>query len=654
MKRLFFFYLAITSVSIAFAQFSKSELLKSISSENEASKNIEEIIYYTKNHKLNDSERKFVFSLIDSLLPSQNDKKNNTLRFINKAGILTNQNDYNGSLPLLFKSLKEAEKISSIDLFAVIHLRISDTYYYLKNPEYALKHLYFSLHHYFKNNNNDSTHLANIYTSFGNTFKNLKKYDSSIHYHRLAESIHFNSGNKNGLSYAYNNIAVCYRWLDKPEMALIYLNKSLQIKKELNDIRGMAATLINTGNIYGDMKNRKEAEKYYKEGIKMAYEAKAANFLTTGLEALALSYFESKDFKNSAEYFKEFKLVSDSIFQIGLNQQLSELSTQYQSQQKDAEITLQQEQLKTKSEQNAKQKVLILASTIAFIMALIAIFVVYRSYKQNKRNALELQDKNKVIEEKNKEITDSINYARLIQQSLLASENVLHQNLKQHFILYKPKDIVSGDFYWAHESSTGFLIAAVDCTGHGVPGAFMSLIGKENLDKAVKTEESPGKILAELNRNVKSSLKQNEENGSRDGMDASLLKIKAIDSHTAEITYSGANRPLYILKHESGQITEIKATKQAIGGFTPDNQLYDEHTILLKSNDMVFLCSDGYADQFGGAQSKKLSTKRFKEFLISLPNDSPQQQKEKLDAYFNDWKGNQEQLDDILVIGIKI
>jgi serine phosphatase RsbU (regulator of sigma subunit)/tetratricopeptide (TPR) repeat protein len=654
MKKLFLLLSLVLINFHSYSQFSKSELLKSISANNDASKNTDEIINFTKNFKLNESEKKFVFLLIDSLLPLQTDKKNSVIRLTKKAGVLSNQNDHNGALPLLFKALKEAEKTASTDQLTYIHHRISDAYFYLKNPEYAIKHAYFSLRHFFKYSLIDSTHLANIYTSFGNSFKNLKKYDSALHYHRLAESIHFNIGNKNGLSYAYNNIAINYRWLDKPEMALIYLNKSLQIKKELNDIKGMAATLINTGNIYNDIKNRKEAEKYYKEGIKMAYEAKAASFLTTGLEALALSYFESKDYKNSAEYFKEFKLVSDSIFQIGLNQQLAELSTQYQSQQKDAEIALQQEQLKTKSEQNAKQKVLILASTIAFIMALIAIVVVYRSYKQNKRNALELQDKNKVIEEKNKEITDSINYARLIQQSLLASESILHQNLKEHFVLYKPKDIVSGDFYWAHESSNGFLIAAVDCTGHGVPGAFMSLIGKENLDKAVKTEDSPGKILAELNRNVKNSLKQNQENGSRDGMDAALLKIKTIDADSAEVRYSGANRPLYILKNESGLITEIKPTKQAIGGFTPDNQLYEEHTAILNTNDMVFMCSDGYADQFGGTHSKKLSTKRFKELLISLHHQSPQKQKEALDAYFNDWKGNQEQLDDILVIGIKI
>jgi serine phosphatase RsbU (regulator of sigma subunit) len=287
-------------------------------------------------------------------------------------------------------------------------------------------------------------------------------------------------------------------------------------------------------------------------------------------------------------------------------------------------------------------------------MALIAVFFIYRSYRQNKKNALELASKNHLIEEKSKEITDSINYARLIQQSLLASKSMLDNNLNNYFIFYKPKDIVSGDFYWAAESQKGFLIACVDCTGHGVPGAFMSLIGKENLDKAVAKTINPGEILCELNKGVKRSLNQNEAVGNKDGMDAVILRIEKQSNDTSKIFYSGANRPLYIVRKDSKELVEVKATKQAIGGFTSNEQIFDEHELELQKGDSLFISTDGYADQFGSDKNKKLTTKRFKELLVSVQAKSAAEQKQSLEDFFTTWKGNFEQLDDLLVIGINI
>jgi len=295
---------------------------------------------------------------------------------------------------------------------------------------------------------------------------------------------------------------------------------------------------------------------------------------------------------------------------------------------------------------------LIVASVIALAMALIAIFVVYRSYRQNKKNAIVLAAKNHLIEEKNKEITDSINYAKLIQQSLLASKDMLDKNLESYFILYKPKDIVSGDFYWASETPKGFLVACVDCTGHGVPGAFMSLIGKENLDKAISKTFSPGEILHELNINVKRSLNQNAGSGNKDGMDAAIVRIEKDKNGNADVIYSGANRPLYILKNKT--IEEIKATKQAIGGFTNNEQIFNEHHIKISKGDTLVISTDGYADQFGSESNKKLTTKRFKELLISVKAKPAVEQKQTLEEFFGIWKGNREQLDDLLVIGINI
>jgi serine phosphatase RsbU (regulator of sigma subunit) len=392
--------------------------------------------------------------------------------------------------------------------------------------------------------------------------------------------------------------------------------------------------------------------KSLEEGTKIAYEIKAGNFFKNGLEGLAIANYEAKNYKNAAYYSLRFNTVSDSLQSTSIEKQISELSAKYESTKKDAELKMQDQELKHKSEQNAKQKTLTIASTVALVMSLVAIIFVYRSYRSNKKNAKALEEKNHLIEEKNREIMDSINYAKLIQQSLLASKEMLDRNLESYFILYKPKDVVSGDFYWASESENGFLIACVDCTGHGVPGAFMSLIGKENLDKAVSKSSKPGLILRDLNNSVKKSLNQSESNSSKDGMDAAICHFEKQDTKV-QITYSGANRPLYIVRKDNS-FEEIKATKQAIGGFTAFDQDFEEHIVHLEKGDTIFMTTDGFADQFGSTKNKKITTKRFKDLLCKVSTETFSNQQTKLEGFFEDWQGKQEQLDDVLVIGIRV
>jgi serine phosphatase RsbU (regulator of sigma subunit) len=273
----------------------------------------------------------------------------------------------------------------------------------------------------------------------------------------------------------------------------------------------------------------------------------------------------------------------------------------------------------------------------------------------------EIADQNKVLEHQKKEITDSINYARRIQQALLPEVESIKASLPNSFVYYMPKDIVSGDFYFfsafagtaehiAREGKAepgGVLIAAADCTGHGVPGALMSMIVHEKLEAAVKLSNEPGEILHIINRLVKDALKQNQSEGaSRDGCDIALCKIQG-----ETLTYSGAYRPLYIFKKDNSFV-EIKPTKTAIAGLTPHDQRFEQHQFDTRELKAVYMFSDGFADQFGGEKSKKLTTKKFKELLTSLVNLPVNDQKQALESFFSGWKGNIEQIDDVLVIGI--
>ena len=263
----------------------------------------------------------------------------------------------------------------------------------------------------------------------------------------------------------------------------------------------------------------------------------------------------------------------------------------------------------------------------------------------------EISDKNVVLEHQKKEIEDSINYALKIQEAILPLEAEMKRFLPESFILFRPKDIVSGDFYWFVERDDKLIVICADCTGHGVPGALMSMIGSDRLNIIVseRKNSSPSKILSDLNKSIKKSLKQDgQKNSTRDGMDAAVCTV---DLKTKTMQYAGANRPLWIV-HEN-ELTEIKATKVAVAGFTSDDQVYEEHIIELQPGMKFFMSTDGYADQFGGKNDKKFKVKTLKDLLVEISNNTFIEQKKALESALINWMGETEQVDDICIIGFE-
>ncbi|HXC04135.1 MAG TPA: SpoIIE family protein phosphatase, partial [Bacteroidia bacterium] len=257
-----------------------------------------------------------------------------------------------------------------------------------------------------------------------------------------------------------------------------------------------------------------------------------------------------------------------------------------------------------------------------------------------------------LVEEKNKDITDSITYARRIQQAKLPRLEDISDALPDSFVLFNPRDIVSGDFYFFHRNENRICIAAADCTGHGVPGAFMSMIGMDKLEIAVQQQQDGSGILSRLNKEIKNSLRQTDRTDStRDGMDIALCLIDPVNGN---LIYTGANRPLWIIRKGASEIEEWKATKKAIGGLTPDDAIFDQHEIAWNSGDTLYLFSDGYADLFGGPSNKKITTRKFKEMLLENQHLNMEEQKRYLNDFAETWKGEAEQVDDILVIGIRL
>jgi ligand-binding sensor domain-containing protein/serine phosphatase RsbU (regulator of sigma subunit) len=274
----------------------------------------------------------------------------------------------------------------------------------------------------------------------------------------------------------------------------------------------------------------------------------------------------------------------------------------------------------------------------------------------------EIEKQKDLLEIQQQEITDSINYSKRIQNAILPDMRILKNRFPDSFVLYRPKDIVSGDFFYFRETPNGsFYLAVADCTGHGVPGAFMSMLGNKELGEVVKTAQSPGAVLKAVNKGIRETLNQGGETDIRDGMDIALLQFAAkINGQTSRVTYSSANRPLWMIKAGCEEVFEIKATKAAIGGLTDDEQDFAEHELTLRKGDILYMSSDGYADQFGGPgasamNAKKMMTKRFREALLACRKLPMEEQGVYLAEYFDRWKGPYiEQVDDVLVIGVRI
>lgn len=277
--------------------------------------------------------------------------------------------------------------------------------------------------------------------------------------------------------------------------------------------------------------------------------------------------------------------------------------------------------------------------------------------KLNRELEEKVRQRTAELSTKNKELTDSIEYSKHIQNAKLPPRQVMYTEFPESFILYEPKDIVSGDFYFFHKKNELTYIACADCTGHGVPGALLSMLCSEKLNEVVLKNSCTGEILKELNNGIKSSLKQSKQHNdaghhsTKDGMDIALCSI---NSENNTIYFSGANRPLWLIRKGAKEIEEIKPTKHAIGGYTKENQFFSKHQLQLNSGDTIYIFSDGYPDLMGGEKGKKLKIGNFKKILIDIQKKSMQEQKEFLRNFARTWRNEEEQVDDILVMGIRM
>jgi serine phosphatase RsbU (regulator of sigma subunit) len=499
------------------------------------------------------------------------------------------------------------------------------------------------------NKRGEGSSLHNI----GLVYKLKGDYDKSLEFYHQALELRRSINDESGAGLTLNNIGSVYDSKGEYDKALRYFEEALVIREKSQDKYGLAITLFSMGSAYCERKEYKKGNDFMERAMNIAKEIGAKELLKHGYETYALIYEAQGDYKHAYENQKEYIAVKDSILNETTIQQLNELQTKYESEKKQKELELVTKESKIQALELNKNKLWMYVMVIAILLVICLAALLFNRYNlKQKANEL-LAHQNAEITQQKKEITDSINYAKRIQESILPPHEHWKKLLPNSFIFYRPKDIVSGDFYWIEQKHNVVCFAAVDCTGHGVPGALMSVVGFNLLTQAVNEVglTKPSEILEHLDAGVTKTLRQTEHGkGVKDGMDLSLCSF---DTTTNVLQYAGAFNALYYVRENT--LHEIKADKFPIGvnlDGVVDN--YQNHTIQLQKGDCVYLFSDGYADQFGGEKGKKFKYNQLKNLFIEIAKKPVDEQKQIIANAFDVWKGGLEQVDDVVVIGLKI
>lgn len=608
--------------------------------------------------------------------------------------------EYDKALEHYFKALEYFKELKNDNYISKTYHNIANAYLqrsqYEKSIEYLLKSIAL------KEKINDSVGIANSQVGVGNIYFKQKKYDKAVEYYKNAleffketgkklkmamcynniGSVHLTHnryeeakghflktieiskevGYKQFLGDAYSNIGLCYKELDNKQKTILYFNKALDKHKELDNKRGLASVYNNFASFYRENQQYKKAIEYANMSQNLANKLKIIEIQSSNSEILFEIYEELENYEKALVYHKKFKKFNDSIFNVKSEDIIQEMQAKYEVEQKENEIKLQQKEIKIKSIKLKRRDTIIYIFIISFIVvAIFVVLIIKLLNDKRKKNKLlvlknrQIGEKNQVIQKVNKQMFESIHYAKQIQQAVFLAEDEIRKYFKDAYILNLPRDIVSGDFFWIYQMGNNIIFALVDCTGHGIPGAFMSFIGNSLLNEIVKEKNitQPAQILTDLHTGVQKALRQESKyTSSDDGMDMVLCNF---DAGSYELQFAGARNDAYIIKNDS--FKALTGSPFSIGENT-EGLKHDVHftnkTITIKKGSVLYLTTDGYLSQFGGQKEIKLNLHKFENTLKDIqPLDMPRQ-KEIMYNEFISWKGNQRQIDDVMVVGAKL
>jgi serine phosphatase RsbU (regulator of sigma subunit)/Flp pilus assembly protein TadD len=570
----------------------------------------------------------------------------------------------------------------------------------------------------------DKLGLASITGNMGLIYKQEGDYKQALDCYLKAYQVHVDVKDTVGIIAVNNNLAVLYELLKDTTNALLYLKQNMELYKKRRNDNGEAITIANLGNIYEDAHEYDKALEYYMEGLKMDINTGDNIAMGTSCNNIGYVYLDKNDYKNAEVYeLKALEIskstgnldllgrtegnlgfiyshtgrwkealeaekmatsIKDTLINQAKSKQIGKLEAKADY---DKQLVLQQAEQDKKSAlsqaENSRQNIIIFFVAAVALAAGIITLLIFRSLRVTREQKVliekqktEVEIQKSVVEEKNKEITDSITYAKRLQDAILPSHSEIKKHLPEVFVLYQPKAIVAGDFYWMYtpsqlsplgegvsqspfrglgqESPTGEVtfIAAADCTGHGVPGAMVSVVCSNALNRAVKEFgiRDTGKILDKVNELVVNTYEKSSGKV-KDGMDISISAITYGDKNI-KLLWAGANNPLWVIP-AGGGLLEVAPDKQPIG-LSDDPKPFTTHELVLNKGDVFYLLTDGYAEQIGERDGQKFGDKRLQDKLVSLAKESMLKQGQMLEKQLDDWKSFSEQTDDICIIGVRV
>lgn len=575
----------------------------------------------------------------------------------------------------------------------------------------------------------DRNGLASLYQNMALAFEGLGRYEKALRSHRKSIRFKKELGKNRGVAQSYNNLGSLYLELYQKDSLPPFLKKPDRAplegsKKALLDSarfyyeaaapffrkRGMKKGLITALNGLGETHYHggelEEALRSFQEAKEHADTVGLLPALYRSHKGLADAYKASGEHRRAMEHHEEFARIRDSVHSMESQEAIAKMEAKYEAEKRKRKIELMEEEeekrRKLAQERSRRQWAIIYSVSGGFLAVLLLLFVLYNRFRiirqqkgviDRQKQAVddayqkleathgELQETHEHLQEKNKEISDSIDYASWIQEAVLPDPKELESCIGDHFILFRPQAKVSGDLYWCYSNGERSFWAAIDCTGHGVPGAFMSMIAQSLMDEVVieKGIEDPGQVLDRMRKGVTEKLGDGDR---KDGMDMALCCSERKGKKKL-LHFAGANNPLYLIREgiaeappevrfyrEGREIEpkeprcrpfsnspdgfEIKGDKQAVGFEDQDPAPFTTASLELQEGDRIYTFSDGYADQFGGPKGKKFRYGPFKTSIASSSDRPMNEQKKILEEQFDEWKGDQEQIDDVIVIGVRV
>jgi len=578
-----------------------------------------------------------------------NDKEGAATSYNNIGAIYNRQGNIPKALENYHKSIDVYKSIDNKSGTAQTLNNIGHIYQGQEEYDSALEYFHRSLK-IFKEVKNDRG-ISTLYNSIGFIYSKKKNYNKALDYYLQALKIREESNDQKGVASTFNNIGVAYENKKEYDNAKKHYNKSLKIYHNIKNKQGLAIVYSNLGRIFMLEGNLKKAENYSLKSLKISEDLGSPSNIKSTSKILSEIYHQQGNGLKALEMYQLYISMRDSIINEETKITAAKEQARYEYEKLKAIDDAEYDKIiALKNKEKEKQTIISIATAFGLILVIVFLIFVFSRLKITRKQK-------QVIEHQNNEIVDSITYAKRIQEAILPTNDYIQKHLPNSFFLYKPKDIVAGDFYWVTKIDNHVFFAAADCTGHGVPGAMVSVVCHNALDRVLREFKltNPADILDKTRELVSAQLNKSNKHTAnikniRDGMDIALCSL---NKTTNELEYAGAYNPLWVLRKGTTEIEEIKATRQPIGRVeTP--KPFKSHTVQLHEGDTIYIFSDGYADQFGGEKGKKMMYRKFKTLLLDVVNKDIKTQKELINSYFEQWKGNMEQIDDVCIIGVRV